>query len=299
MSLADGGGVDDRGYQTRSCFNDQKTATHISAWLQIVVTPGRDTELYRAIRSTVSSQTFGMKALAERLKKLEQLRRFNASIRQGDTRLAEESNDLSSLERLEAGRPPEAVEQDFGLESIVLRRQRSVLAIKDNEAQLDFLDKADSEIWAVRLKQAKPFLDSAIRAVGRVELQGGMLDWVGTGWLVADDVMVTSRNVANLFAARNGQGFSFRMGHDGPIQASVDFLQEIDNPNTMVFQLVRALHIEDEPGPDIAFFEIAVVAGNLKPAAPIELATEIAVTENVAVIGYPAYDSRVPGGHLR
>jgi endonuclease G len=299
MSLADGGGVDDRGYQTRSCFNDQKTATHISAWLQIVVTPGRDTELYRAIRSTVSSQTFGMKALAERLKKLEQLRRFNASIRQGDTRLAEESNDLSSLERLEAGRPPEAVEQDFGLESIALRRQRSVLAIKDNEAQLDFLDKADSEIWAVRLKQAKPFLDSAIRAVGRVELQGGMLDWVGTGWLVADDVMVTSRNVANLFAARNGQGFSFRMGHDGPIQASVDFLQEIDNPNTMVFQLVRALHIEDEPGPDIAFFEIAVVAGNLKPAAPIELATEIAVTENVAVIGYPAYDSRVPGGHLR
>jgi endonuclease G len=299
MSLADGGGVDDRGYQTRSCFNDQKTATHISAWLQIVVTPGRDTELYRAIRSTVSSQTFGMKALAERLKKLEQLRRFNASIRQGDTRLAEESNDLSSLERLEAGRPPEAVEQDFGLESIFLRRQRSVLAIKDNEAQLDFLDKADSEIWAVRLKQAKPFLDSAIRAVGRVELQGGMLDWVGTGWLVADDVMVTSRNVANLFAARNGQGFSFRMGHDGPIQASVDFLQEIDNPHTMVFQLVRALHIEDEPGPDIAFFEIAVVAGNLKPAAPIELATEIAVTENVAVIGYPAYDSRVPGGHLR
>jgi endonuclease G, mitochondrial len=299
MSLADGGGVDDRGYQTRSCFNDQKTATHISAWLQIVVTPGRDTELYRAIRSTVSSQTFGMKALAERLKKLEQLRRFNASIRQGDTRLAEESNDLSSLERLEAGRPPEAVEQDFGLESIALRRQRSVLAIKDNEAQLDFLDKADSEIWAVRLKQAKPFLDSAIRAVGRVELQGGMLDWVGTGWLVADDVMVTSRKVANLFAARNGQGFSFRMGHDGPIQASVDFLQEIDNPNTMVFQLVRALHIEDEPGPDIAFFEIAVVAGNLKPAAPIELATEIAVTENVAVIGYPAYDSRVPGGHLR
>jgi hypothetical protein len=273
---------------------DQKTAAHISAWLQTVVTPGRDTELYRAIRSTASSQTFGMKALAERLKKLEQLRRFNASIRQGDTRLAEESNDLSSLERLEVGRPSEAIEQDFGLESIILRRQRPVLAIKHNEAQLDFVDKADSEIWAARLKQAKPFLDSAIRAVGRVELQGGMLDWVGTGWLVADDVMVTSRNVARMFAARNGQGFSFQMGHDGPIRASVDFLQEIDNANTAVFQLVRALHIEDEPGPDIAFFEIEVAGGNLKLAAPIQLATEIAVTENVAVIGYPAYDSRVP-----
>ncbi len=225
---------------------------------------------------------------------LARLRRFNDWVRQGDAKLAEESADLNSLETLNLERPPEAVEHDVGLESIVLRRQRPVLAIKDNDPQLVFADQADSAIWEGRLKQAKPALDRAIRAVGRVELKGGELDWVGTGWLVADTIMVTNRHVADVFAIRNGKGFTFKIGNDGPMRASVDFLQEIDNANTLVFQLIKPLHIEPEPGPDISFFEIAVVGGDPKLATPIELAAQVKVTENVATIGYPAYDSRIP-----
>lgn len=225
---------------------------------------------------------------------LARLRRFNDWVRQGDAKLAEESADLNSLETLNLERPPEAIEQDVGLESIVLRRQRPVLAIKDNDTQLVFADQADSAIWEGRLKQAKPALDRAIRAVGRVELKGGELDWVGTGWLVADTIMVTNRHVANVFAIRNGEGFTFKIGNDGPMRASVDFLQEIGNDNTLVFQLIKPLHIEPEPGPDISFFEIAVVGGDPKLATPIELAAQVMTTENVATIGYPAYDSRIP-----
>lgn len=233
-----------------------------------------------------------MSALQERLARL---RRFNTWVTQGDAKLAEESADLGSgLEGLDFERPPEAIEQDVGLESIVLRRQRPVLAIRANEAQLVFVDKADSAIWEARLKQAKPFLDSAIRAVGRIELKGAQMEWAGTGWLVSDTVMVTNRHVANAFAMRKGAGFTFRMGNSGPMSASVDFLQEIDNPDTLVFQLIRPLHIEEEPGPDISFFEVEVVGGNPKLATPIQLANKIGVTENVAVIGYPAYDSRIP-----
>lgn len=232
-----------------------------------------------------------MSGLKERLARL---RRFNAAVRQGDDKLAEESADLNGLEGLEIERPPEVLEQDVGLESIIMRRQRPVLAIRDNETQLVFVDKADSAIWEARLKQAKPFLDSAIRAVGRVELKGAAIEWVGTGWLVTDTIMVTNRHVANEFAMRRGEGFTFKLGNNGPMQASVDFLQEIENPRTLVFQLVKPLYIVDEPGPDISFFEIAIVGGDPKLATPIELATQIAVTENVATIGYPAYDSRIP-----
>ena len=101
-------------------------------------------------------------------------------------------------------------------------------------------------------------LDSAIRAVGRIDLQGARLDWVGTGWLVPDNILVTNRHVAHEFAMRKGDGFTFQIGIDGPIAADVDFLQEIDNPTTLVFKLVKPLHIEDEPGPDIAFFEVEI-----------------------------------------
>jgi endonuclease G len=232
-----------------------------------------------------------MNALKQRLARL---RGFNAAVRQGDPKIAEESADLNGLETLEVERPPEVLEQDIGLESIIMRRQRPVLAIRNNEAQLVFEDPGDSEIWTARLNQAKSILESAIRAVGRVELKGSQLEWVGTGWLVADTIMVTNRHVANAFAMRKGAGFTFQIGSNGLIRASVDFLQEINNPEMLAFELVRPLYIEDEPGPDIAFFEVAVVGGNPKLATPIELASKIVITENVATIGYPAYDSRIP-----
>jgi endonuclease G, mitochondrial len=231
--------------------------------------------------------------------KLARLRNFNSMVLNSDPALAEETADLrppsAGLESMES---PQAAEDNIGLESIVLRRTRPVLAIRDNDTKLDFIDKADSEIWLARLTKAKSFLDSAIRAVGRIDLQGARLDWVGTGWLVADNILVTNRHVAREFAARKGDGYTFQVGLDGPMSADVDFLQEIDNPATLIFKLIKPLHIEDEPGPDLSFFEVEISSGNSKLATPIKLAASVAVTPNVATIGYPAYDSRIPEPNL-
>ena len=222
--------------------------------------------------------------------KLTRLRDFNAWVHRSDPKLAEESADLrpAALEGLGGA------EDEVALESIVLRRARPVLAIKENELQLDFVDRQDSEIWRDRLSKAKALLDAPIRAVGRIDLQGARLDWVGTGWLVAENIVVTNRHVAREFAARRGDGYTFRMGLNGLMSADVDFLQEIDNPDRLVFKLKRPLHIEEEPGPDIAFFEVEMTGGDPKLATPIELAAQLSATENVATIGYPAYDSRIP-----
>ena len=231
-------------------------------------------------------------------KKLARLRSFNTWVHRSDPKLAEESADLGPSTALESMEAPQATEDSVALESIVLRRTRPVLAIRANEAKLDFVDKADSEIWRARLTKAKPLLDRAIRAVGRIDLQGARLDWVGTGWLVAENILVTNRHVAREFATRKGDGFTFQTGLDGPMSADVDFLQEIDNPATLVFKLIKPLHIEEEPGPDLSFFEVEVTGGNSKLAVPIELAAQMAATENVATIGYPAYDSRIPEPNL-
>jgi endonuclease G len=226
--------------------------------------------------------------------KLARLRNFNAWVRRSDPELTEESADLTPRAALESMESPQAIEDTVALESIILRRSRPVLTIRGNEAKLDFVDKADSEIWRARLKKAKPLLDNAIRAVGRIDLQGARLDWVGTGWLVAESILVTNRHVANEFAVRKGDGFTFQIGTNGPISADIDFLQEIENPDKLVFKLIKPLHIEEAPGPDLSFFEIELTGGNPKLAAPIEFAAQLAATENVATIGYPAYDSRIP-----
>ena len=230
---------------------------------------------------------------------LARLRRYRASVQANDPQLGEESRDLGVVtEGFTEALPTQLVEQQIVEESIIMRRERPVLAIKENVTQLVFVDEAESEIWRSRLSQAKPLLDDAIRAVGRVNLTGGQLDWVGTGWLVAENVIVTNRHVAWEFAERGGDGFTFKMGLNEQIAADIDFLQEIESPARLVFQLVKPLHIEDAPGPDVAFFEVMTVSGNAKLAKPIDLAASIAASQNVATIGYPAYDSRIPEPEL-
>jgi len=219
-------------------------------------------------------------------------------VRLSDPELAQETADIGTEEVLAVPASPEAMEAALEQESIILRRERPVLAVKNNETELVFIEAADSEIWEARLQRAKPVLDDAIRAVGRIELEGGRLEWVGTGWLVAPSILVTNRHVANEFAMRKGEGFTFRMGRDGPIGAAVDFLQEIDSAAKLLFRLIKPLHIEQQPGPDLAFFEVETVAGNPKLAKPIDLAAHPVETENMATIGYPAYDSRIPEPQL-
>ncbi len=238
--------------------------------------------------------------------RLERLRRFNASIQSSDPALAEEMSDFRLSIRNNTVAALEGVELDasdgvdtalheaIAAESIVLRRQRPILAIANNQAQLVFQDKEDSAIWKKRLQDAGSLLEQAVRAVGRIELAGGDLDWVGTGWLVGDDILVTNRHVALEFARRDGDGFSFKMGDFGQIRASVDFLEEIENPAELVFKLIRPLFVEDPSGPDLAFFQVEIDSGDQRLAKPLQLAARPAVSDSVAVIGYPAYDSRIP-----
>lgn len=238
--------------------------------------------------------------MTELQKKLAILRAYNRGVQERDPRLSEEARDR----RYESEIVAESISSDEDLasqiqqESIVLRRERPVLAIKENVTQLVFIDPIDSEAWGERLKSAQSVLDAAVPAVGRIELQGGRLSWVGTGWLVADNIIVTNRHVAREFAERRGAGFDFKMGVASKMSADIDFLEEIDNPRQLVFRLVRPLHIEEPTGPDVAFFEVAMVSGESRLAQPIPLAAKITGQGHVATIGYPAYDSRIPEADL-
>ena len=190
---------------------------------------------------------------------------------------------------------PEVLQTDLALETIVLRVGRPVLTVFNNEAQLAF-EEAESEVWKKQLLDAKSSIHQAIISVGRIELENNShYSWVGTGWLVAEHIIVTNRHVAEIFSERRGSGFVFRQEMGRPeMIASIDFIEEAFREEAFVFRVKSILHIEAKEGADLAFLQVEPLQGQHLPA-PISLATKISVGKfDVAVIGYPARDSRIP-----
>ena len=116
-----------------------------------------------------------------------------------------------------------------------------------------------SEIWKQKLSQAKENLERAIASTGRIEVKNhDSLAWVGTGWLVAPEIMVTNRHVAVEFARKSNTGFRFRKNRQlKPMSAHVDFREEHHSPLEEEFELVDVLYIEPGDDPDLAFFQIS------------------------------------------
>jgi endonuclease G, mitochondrial len=184
--------------------------------------------------------------------------------------------------------------------NIVLRTGRPVLAIAGNAAQLRFKD-SESVVWRARLQASSESLQRAARAVGRIDVTGVTgVPYVGTGWLVEKNTIVTNRHVALEFGRRMRGAYAFKKGSGAKsMTASIDFLEEAGRAVRLVFPIVEILHIEDENGPDLALLRVEDRSDGKTLASPIPLADSPARPEQqVAVIGYPARDPRVPDAKL-
>lgn len=185
-------------------------------------------------------------------------------------------------------------------EAIILTVGRPVLDIKAGQAVVE-LTAVESRIWRERLSAAANLIAPNIPAVGRIELVNHPrgVSWIGSGWLIRDNIVVTNRHVAEIFAEASGAEFVFRPGFDGsPMRANIDFLEEFENQQSHEFPLFKILHIERGGGPDLAFLRIEPPPGMELPQ-PVTLATNSPdIGEQVAVIGYPARDPFFPNQEL-
>ena len=186
---------------------------------------------------------------------------------------------------------PPATPFNPGLEAIIRVLGRPVLLVQRDTF---VLSADDTDTWKTRLTKARPALRKALLSVGRIELDNNPnFDWVGTGWVVHDDVMVTNRHVAAEFGRRDGDRFIFRTSVQGEMGARVDFKEEHKGKSTAEFRILEVLHIEDDPGPDMAFLRVDWgTTAATKRRKPIALAESTATGRSVAVIGYPAKDTR-------
>ncbi len=181
-------------------------------------------------------------------------------------------------------------------QAIVRYYGRPVLFVEN-----DTFENPKSDTWADRLNNARTLLDTAIRAVGRIEVNNHpRFKWVGTGWLVAEDIIVTNRHVATEFAYKDqaGDKFVFRQypGYS-KVRADINFKGE-KSLNEQLFSIVDVLYIAEDSKTDIDLALLRVARQSSYPngfnlSQPIQLSSKLpSASSYVAVIGYPARSYR-------
>lgn len=187
------------------------------------------------------------------------------------------------------------VSATLAAETVVSPHARPVMVIRNNRVTDEFVGP-DSSIWAGRVIGAQGILDTVIPSIGRVEVNNNPdYLWVGTGWLVAEDILVTNRHVAREFARQGREGFVFRAGlNGGPQVPRIDFLEEYGSAQSLEFTVDSVLWIATPSEPDVAFLRIRKSAFGPSLPPPIPLAEYAEEDEFVATVGYPAKDDRVP-----
>lgn len=186
---------------------------------------------------------------------------------------------LEAIVRL-AGRPPLIVRND--------------VVVIEPELLKEFSNTITGQIKAV---------EPTIPSVGRIEFINHEMAWGGTGWVVerteTDALVVTNRHVAKLVAKRSadGRGVFLRSPYTGVrYGASIDFNEQVDAKTTDArsASATAVEYLADDTGADVALLRVARPPGvNWRWPDAVPLAEQEArLDEPVALIGYPAYDTR-------
>lgn len=178
---------------------------------------------------------------------------------------------------LEAPMPAEAIVMLYGYPSLLISH--------------GMYEEPRNPVWQTRLAPHRARIGEVIANVARVDLVGHPdYKWVGTAWRVSEDVFVTNRHVASIFAEARQGGFRVRPG----VKVYLDRAEEHGNDAELEQFVSAILHVEDRSRDGIDMAVLRVDPGKADIAgAPIRLA-EGARPDFVGVVGYPARDPRNP-----
>ena len=181
------------------------------------------------------------------------------------------------------------------LPETIVSIERPVLFVqKDRVTKPDKVSGFEGPALVDRLLSRSETVEPLFPLVGRIEVTNSSSSspYVGTGWFVAADVVVTNRHVADLIARHDGRKWALRLGIDGEIGCSMNTLREYRDVNrsdpARDFKVLEVLFIEKDGNPDIAFLRVARTPDGAKPVAISIAETDVAPDRFVGVIGYPA-----------
>lgn len=175
----------------------------------------------------------------------------------------------------------------------MVRPGRPVLPIMGDAVVREpaFIEPPDGELMAQRLLDAAA-LNPVIPLVGRIDVANfpRNASYVGTGWLIEPDIVVTNSHVANLIGRRDGRQFTFLPGRFGdPIETSVSWKHEMDGDAGVPTPVEGIIYIEPDPKKaDIAFLKIKRRSDGAHQDRIVLVEADVAAGTPVAVLGYPA-----------
>lgn len=174
-------------------------------------------------------------------------------------------------------------------EAVVLLQGRPSLLIRQNRFEIP-----KSGTWAKILSTHREIVETRLPSVGRIEVDDGAgFRHVGTGWVIAEGIIATNRHVAEIFAKKQAKGCAFLVNFMGAAYAArIDFREEYKEKTTAEVNVREVVFMEDAPRnlPDVALLRL-VKHGDLPAPIPL-LQKPPSAGQDIAVIGYPAFDNR-------
>ena len=140
------------------------------------------------------------------------------------------------------------------------------------------------------LEDQREFVEMAQRGVGRIELLGHPeYDWAGTGFLVSENVLMTTRRTAELFIEQRGGAWQFRPG----ITTWMNYRSTYQDVASAGCRVRAVVGVHDRY--DLALLEVERPQVNGSAPAPLPLAIQGPAQRDgrpIYLIGYPVRDAR-------
>src|SRR5688572_19162445 len=193
----------------------------------------------------------------------------------GQVDAAAQSAASNVIDKLASGHEVDDAEAN-SLEAIVLQSARPAILVSGGRID------PPPPAWQT-LEAARPMIEAALPGVGRINVAGlrGLL-FAGTGFVVGDGLIMTSRTVAELFCTGVGTTeLAFRAG----VSPTIDFRSE-GGPDEDVARIIKAELIHP-------FLDLALLRVDRHGASPMPLSLASADAPDgrqAIVIGHIAYD---------
>jgi Trypsin-like peptidase domain len=189
-----------------------------------------------------------------------------------------------ALERVQRNQAQElTVSEMLGLECVLLFYGRPSLLVSQNRLA------SVPPLWNV-LEDQREEIESLQRGVGRIELFGHPdYDWAGTGFLVNETALLTTRRTVELFCeSRNGQ-WQFRPG----ITAWMNYRSQYQRVASAGYRIRKVLAVHEQY--DLALLEVEAPQSATGAPTPLALAAQSPGRlegRPVYLVGYPVRDAR-------
>lgn len=191
----------------------------------------------------------------------------------------------NALAQIVATSQPELTKtEQVGLEFVLLLYGRPALLIRQGRLV------STAPFWN-ELAEHREGIELAQRGVGRIELMGHPeYDWAGTGFLVNDTCLMTTKQTAEIFAQQTNAGtWQFRQG----ISGWMDY-RSLYRPGTMAgYRIRQILGVHDQW--DLALLEVEPPHRTADAPIPLYLAAQAPTNlegRSVYLVGYPERDQR-------